>query len=253
MSQSAREGDAGYRPLRIADLPRGLQPREQLKAVGAANVADDVLVAIILRIGIPGLNAAEAARRLLVEFGSLERLSKATVGEIVARKIPGIGETKALQVVAGLELGRRASYQELAKAQDEDVRIGSTQDVAALLQPLVYGSMQERFFVILLGPRNKVLGCPREIAKGQRDEVGLSTNLVFEQPMKEGARAIVVAHNHPAGDPEPSEEDIELTRKLIEAGKLLNIPVYDHVVIGRPTEEHLGFFSIAASGLVKFD
>lgn len=150
-----------YRPLRIVDLPRGLQPREQLKAVGATNVADDVLIAIILRIGVPGVNAVEAARRLLVEFGSLERLSKATVGEIVARKIPGIGETKALQVV--------------------------------------------------------------------------------------------VAHNHPVGDPEPSEEDIELTRKLIEAGKLLNIPVYDHVVVGRPTEEHLVFFSIAASGLVKFD
>ena len=134
-----------YRPLRIVDLPLGLQPREQLKAVGATNVADDVLIAIILRIGVPGLNAVKAARRLLVEFGSLERLSKATVGEIV------------------------------------------------------------------------------------------------------------VAHNHPVGDPEPSEEDIELTRKLIEAGKLLNIPVYDHVVVGRPTEEHLGFFSIAASGLVKFD
>ena len=180
-----------YRPLRIVDLPRGLQPREQLKAVGATNVADDVLIAIILRIGVPGLNAVEAARRLLVEFGSLEHLSKATVGEIVARKIPGIGETKALQVVAGLELGRRAVYQEHAMSKGSDVRIDTTQDI--------------------------------------------------------------VAHNHPAGDPEPSEEDIGLTRKLIEAGKLLNIPVYDHVVIGRPTESHLGFFSIAASGLVKFD
>ena len=160
MSQSAREGDAGYRPLRIADLPRGLQPREQLKAVGAANVA-------------------------------------------------------------------------------------------ALLQPLVYGSMQERFFVVLLGPRNKVLGTPREIARGQRDEVGLATNLVFEQPMKEGARAIVVAHNHPSGDPEPSEEDIELTRKLIEAGRILNIPVLDHVILGVPSSEHAGFFSMAASGSVK--
>ena len=241
-----------YRPLRIVDLPRGLQPREQLKAVGATNVADDVLIAIILRIGVPGLNAVEAARRLLVEFGSLERLSKATVGEIVARKIPGIGETKALQVVAGLELGRCASYQELAKAQDEDVRIGSTRDVAALLQPLVYGSTQERFFVILLGPRNKVLGCPREIARGQRDEVGFAANLVFEQPMKEGARAIVVAHNHSSGDPEPSEEDVELTRKLIEAGRLLNIPVLDHVILGVPSSEHAGFFSMAASGMVKF-
>lgn len=205
MSRNARESDAAYRPLRIADLPRGLQPREQLKSVGAANVADDVLVAIILRIGVPGL-----------------------------------------------ELGRRASYQELAKVQDADVRIDSTQDVAALLLPLVYGSMQERFFVVLLGPRNKVLGRPREIAKGQRDAVGLATNLVFEQPMKEGARAVVVAHNHPSGDPEPSEEDVELTKKLIAAGRLLNIPVLDHVILGIPNEEHAGFFSMAASGMVDF-
>ena len=249
MPRNGRESDAAYQPLRIADLPRGLQPREQLKGVGAANVADDVLLAVILRAGVPGLNVAEAARRLLSEFGSLERLAKATAGEIVARKVPGIGETKALQIVAALELGRRASYQELAKTQGADVRISSTQDVATLLQPLVYGSMQERFFVILLGPRNKVLGQPREIAKGQRDAVGLATNLVFEQPMKEGARAIVVAHNHPSGDPEPSEEDVELTRKLVEAGQLLNIPVLDHVILGRPSAEHAGCFSLAASGM----
>lgn len=252
MPRNGRENDAVYRPLRIADLPRGLQPREQLKRVGAANVADDVLLAVVVRTGVPGLNVAEMSRRLMVKFGSLERLARATPEEIVASGIPGIGETKAQQIVAALEVGRRAAYRERAQSKDADVCITSTQDVAALLQPLVYGSMQERFFVILLGPRNKVLGVPREIAKGQRDEVGLATNLVFEQPMKEGARTIVVAHNHPSSDPEPSEEDIELTKKLIEAGRLLNIPVLDHVILGIPNEEHAGFFSMAASGMVKF-
>jgi len=118
--------------------------------------------------------------------------------------------------------------------------------------PEVYGDKQERFFVIMLGPRNKVMAPPVEIAKGQRDEVALQPNLVFEHPMKEGARAIVVAHNHPSGDPTPSEGDIEMTRKLVDVGRLMNIPILDHLIIGVPSKEHSGFFSMAASELVDF-
>lgn len=108
------------------------------------------------------------------------------------------------------------------------------------------------FFVVMLGPRNRILASPIEIAKGQRDEVALQPNLVFEHPMKEGARAIVVAHNHPSGDPMPSELDVEMTRNLVSAGKLMNIPLLDHLIIGVPTDGHSGFFSIAAAGLVEF-
>jgi len=120
-----------------------------------------------------------------------------------------------------------------------------------VFRPDVYGDKQERFFVIMLGLRNKVMSPPVEIAKGQRDEVALQPNLVFEHPMKEGARAIVVAHNHPSGDPTPSEGDIEMTRKLVDA-RLMNIPVLDHLIVGVPSEGNSGFFSIAASGLVDF-
>jgi DNA repair protein RadC len=180
-------------------------------------------------------------------------LANATYEEIVAKRIPGIGETKALQIVAAIEFGRRCSYSELTKLkQCNEKYIQSSEDVYNILMPLIYGSRQELFYVFLLGPRNKVIGEPREIAKGQRDEVALQPNLVFELALKEGAKAIIVAHNHPSGDPIPSDGDIEMTRKLIDAGHLMNVPLLDHLIIGEPRENHLGFFSVAASKIVHF-
>ena len=246
------ESHASFRALRIEDLPRNLQPREMLKRVGPRHTSDDTLLSIILRIGVPGANVIETAKRLLVAFGSLEALSRATCEEIVAQRVPGIGEAKALQIVAAIEIGRRCSYVELMAAKKNEARyICSSDDVYDLLMPIVYGSKQEQFFVVLLGPRNKVIGGPREIARGQRDEVALQPNIVFEIALKEGARSVIVAHNHPSGDPSPSEEDLAMTRKLVEAGQLMNIPVLDHMILGVPSDVHSGFFSIAASDCLK--
>lgn len=242
-----------YRPLRIGDLPPDLQPREMLKRVGARHASDDTLLAIILRVGVPGANVVETAKRLLAVFGSLENLARATCEEIVAMKIPGVGETKALQILAAIEFGRRCSYSELIRAKRDDTRyIKSSEEVYDLLMPFVYGCRQELFFVILLGPRNKVIGVPREIARGQRDEVALQPNLVFEAAIKEGAKSVIVAHNHPSGDSTPSEEDVSLTQKLVDAGRVMNIPVVDHLILGLPSEGHSGYFSMAAAELIEF-
>lgn len=235
-----------YRPLRVEELPRNLQPREILSRVGAKNSSDDILLSVILRIGVPGANVVETAKRLIIAFGSLDKLASATANEIIAKKIPGIGKVKALEIIAAIEFGRRCSYAELSKDKKANC-IESSQDVYNLLLPLVYGSKQEHFYVILLGPRNRILGSPIEIAKGQRDEVALQPNLVFESALKEGAKSIIVAHNHPSGDPEPSEEDVAMTEKLFEAGKLLNIPVLDHLIVGNPSSQHAGFFSMVAA------
>lgn len=251
--ETAANDSTAYKALRIEDLPEDLQPRELLCKVGPRHVSEDILLAVILRIGVVGANAVETAKRLLAAFGSLSALSAASYREIVAKKIPGVGKTKALGIVASLELGRRCSYTELMKIKSGDAKyIKTTEDAYDLLVPEVYGDKQERFFVILLGPRNKVMSPPIEIAKGQRDEVALQPNLVFEHPMKEGARAIVVAHNHPSGDPTPSEGDVEMTRHLVAAGKLMNIPVIDHLVVGVPSDGNSGYFSIAASGMIEF-
>ena len=233
-----------YKPLRIEDLPRNLQPREILKRVGARHSSDDTLLSIILRVGVPGANVVETSRRLLAAFGSLDQLANASYEEIVAKRIPGIGETKALQIVAAIEFGRRCSYTELVKQNEQSRYISSSDDVYNILMPLIYGSRQELFYVILLGPRNKIIGNPIEIAKGQRDEVALQPNLIFEMAIKEAAKAIIVAHNHPLGDPMPSGGDVEMTKKLIAVGELLNIPVLDHMIIGAPTVDHSGFFSM---------
>lgn len=249
----ANNENIAYKALRIEDLPKDLQPRELLAKVGPRNVGEDTLLAVILRVGVHGANVIETAKRLLVSFGSLDRLARATCGEIVAQKIPGIGQTKASQIIAALELGRRCSYIELIKEKEGgDKYIRTSEDLYDILLPEFYGSTQERFFVVLLGPRNKMLSAPIEVAKGQRDEVALQPNLVFEHPLREGAKAIVVAHNHPSGDPIPSDGDIEITQKLVESGRLINIPVLDHLIVGTPSAEHSGFFSIAASGIVSF-
>ena len=115
----ALESAIKYKALRIEDLPRDLQPREILKRVGPRHSADDTLLSIILRIGVPGANVVEVAKRLLVAFGTLEELSRATPEEIVAKGIPGVGAAKALQIVAAIELGRRCSYSELARSKKD--------------------------------------------------------------------------------------------------------------------------------------
>lgn len=243
-----------YRPLRIGDLPHDLQPRELLKRVGSRHASDDTLLAIILRVGVRGANVVETAKRLLSAFGSLDNLARATCGEIVAKGIPGIGETKALQILAAIEFGRRCSYSELMRTKHNGSGyVKSSEEVYDLIMPIAYGCRQELFFVVLLGPRNKVIGQPREIARGQRDAVALRPNLVFEAAIKEGAVSVIVAHNHPSGDPTPSEEDVTLTRKLVEAGRLMNIPVVDHLILGTPTGGHSGYFSMSAAGLIVFD
>lgn len=138
-----------YKPLRIEDLPRDLQPREILKRVGAQHCSDDTLLSVVLRAGVPGANVVEVSKQLLSVFGSLEGLARATPEEIVANKIPGIGEAKALQIVAAIEFGRRCSYSELSKSRGKTDRcIESSEDVYGLLMPLLYGSRQEHFFVL---------------------------------------------------------------------------------------------------------
>jgi len=241
---------AGYRPLRIVDLPADLKPREILKRVGSRCSSADTLLSVVLRVGVPGANVVETSRRLLTAFGSLSALGRATSGEIVAKRIPGIGETKALQIVAALELGKRCACADGRSASCEARYARTSEDVLDVLIPYIMGRRQESFYVILLGPRNKIIAEPVEVAHGQRDEVALQPNLVYERALKEGACAIIVAHNHPSGDVEPSEEDLNMTRKLIDAGKLLNIALLDHVIVW--AEDGRRFFSIAASGMVDF-
>ncbi len=190
------------------------------------------LLALVLGTGTARRTAVEVARGVLSVCGGLVPLSRATSMELAG--LPGLGHARATRLVAAFELGRRAIVQPLANAT-----IRAPADVYDYLWPRLSGSMQEAFWVLALDARNVVTG-EVEISRGSLTGVEVHPREVFRPLIRHAAAAAVVAHNHPSGDPTPSESDLAVTRRLRRAGDLLGIPVIDHVVIGAD-----GFASIA--------
>jgi DNA repair protein RadC len=183
-------------------------------------------VAELLAVLIGGPRSAGKAQALLARFGSLHGLARAGVTDLVG--VPGVGEGLAVRLLATLELSRR-----LLTPDTERVTIHSPADAAALLQPLLMHREQEYLYVLLLDTRNRVLGEPREVYHGSLNTSLIRVGEVFRDALKANAAAVIVAHNHPSGDPAPSPEDVAVTRALVEAGKLLDCVVLDHLVIGQ--------------------
>ena len=212
-----------YRPT-IRQLPASERPRERLRDRGAAALSNSELLAIILRTGTASENALALATAALARFGGLPGLVRASFGELCAQH--GLGEAKAAQVKAALELGLR-----LVSAQPEErATVRSPQDVSNLLLAEMGLLEQEHMRVLLLNTKNQVLAMP-EVYKGSVNTTQVRLSELFREAIREGCPAIIVVHNHPSGDPTPSGDDIEMTRELIEAGKLLDIDVLDHIVI----------------------
>ncbi len=216
----------GYYP-RITDLPSTDRPRERLAAAGPAALNTNELLAILLRVGIAGENAVRMADRLLAEVGGLPGLHRATYGELC--RLKGIGEAKAAQLMAAIELGSRIAR----STPDEKPIITSPADAANLLMYDLAALDQEYLYVILLDTRNRVLAKPIEVYHGSLNTSLIRVGEVFRDAVRVNAAGIIIAHNHPSGDPSPSPEDVAVTRALVEAGKLLDIDVLDHLVIGR--------------------
>lgn len=214
-----------YRP-RITDLPSDDRPRERLAQIGPEALSNAELLAILLRVGLEGENAVRLAERLLNEVGGLAGLHRASVADLCAHK--GIGEAKAAQLVAAVELGGR-----IARSEPEERRvIRSPADAANLLMYQLSGESQEHLFAVLLDTRNRVIGRPLEVYHGSLNTALIRIGEVFREAIKMNAAALIVVHNHPSGDPSPSPEDVAVTRALAEAGKLLDIELVDHLVIG---------------------
>jgi len=233
----AEDESLEYHP-RIKELPSGDRPRERLAEVGASGLSNAELLAILLRVGLKGTNAVRLAENMLAQMGGLPGLHRASYSDLCA--IKGVGTAKAAQLQAALELGRRIAI----SSPDERVVIKSPADAANLLMYQLAPLDQEYLFVILLDTRNRVMGRPLEVYHGSLNTSLIRVGEVFREAVKQNAAGIIVAHNHPSGDPSPSPEDVAVTRALVEAGKLLDVDVLDHLVIG-----HHRFVSLKERGL----
>jgi DNA repair protein RadC len=236
--------------MTVRELPAEMRPREEFLRRGAASVSDEVLVAIILRSGKRGRNVIDLARDLLRAAGGLGALSRASHEEILAHHIAGLGPVKAMELAAALELGRRAAGQQPAS---EPPSVRDPAGAARLIHPLTHALQQEVFWTLLLDTKNRLIGQPVEASRGLLDASPVHPREVFSKAIRHGAAAVILAHNHPSGDPTPSPEDLRVTRQLIEASRVLGIRVLDHIIVGRPSDSQPGFLSLRDKGLVSFD
>lgn len=222
-----REGGRIAEPpvhARITDWPPEERPREKLMRRGAAGLSDAELLAIIIRSGAGRTTAVEAARRLLVSLGALTHLATRSFQELrIAR---GIGPAKAVAIVAAFELGRRAA----AERRGERLRISSPEDVVRAYQPLQRDLRQEQFTVLLLDSANRLLR-DVTVTSGTLNSSLVHPREVFRPAIAEPAAGIILLHNHPSGNPEPSTEDLHVTRQLVEASRIIGIPIHDHIIL----------------------
>ncbi len=210
--------------MRIKDIPDNNRPRERLLKQGVSVLSDSELLAIILRVGHRKENAIEMSNRLISRFGVGE-LSELSLNEL--QEVNGIGPAKAMTIKALFELGKRH-----ALAKKNLRKITCAKDVYELMKEKLVDLKQEVFVVLYLDTKNHVLK-EEIVTKGTLDSSLIHPREVFRGAIKEGAHSVIVVHNHPSGDPAPSEEDKRITEKLLSAGELLNIEVLDHVIVGR--------------------
>lgn len=229
-------------------MPLRMQPRAIVDREGVEHASDDVLLAILLRTGIRGCNVVELARYLHREYGSLTGLARASIEEL--SRVNGVGRVKAQTLKVALELARRLNEEKLG---DQPV-IKTPDDVAALLMPRSRSLEREVFWTLHLDTRNRVKNTGKfEISEGTLNASLVDPKDVFRAAVSARSASIIVAHNHPSGDPSPSSEDIRVTRKLLEAGRMMEIPVLDHIIIGTATQEHGGYISLRESGMLEFE
>lgn len=217
--------------LRLKDQPASERPRERLVSRGPDALTNAELIAILLRTGVKGANVVQVGQNVLQKFGgSLNTLALASVDEL--RKIPGVGRDKAATLVAGFALARRMERERC----EESPVLDNPPTVVNFLREQNRLRNVEAFQVLLLNTRKRLIRI-EEISNGLLDTLLVHPREVFRAAIAANAAAVVLVHNHPSGDPTPSEADIKATRDLIRAGLLLKIEVVDHIVIGRKTAE----------------
>jgi len=223
----------------IRDWPTDERPRERLLKEGSETLSDAQLLAILLRTGSDQENALQLAIHLLKKFHPLSRLVDVSITELCS--VRGIGPAKAAQLKASFELGRRF----LSSPLSEGVRLHKSRQVFAHFAPGLRGAKKEFFKIILLDQKNKVIR-DVTISEGSLTSTVVHPREVFSPAVRESAASVIFLHNHPSGDPSPSQNDQALTKRLVDVGHLMGIPVLDHVIIGDDR-----YFSFADAGQIE--
>lgn len=209
----------------LHDLPKEERPRERLIKFGEQALSAQELLQLILGRGIAGESVMVTSQKLLSQFGSLQKLAEASIGELSSVK--GIGPAKAAQIKAVFEIGRRISTQTPSYKSKE---LTNPEKVFKFMRSKIKDYSKEHFYVIALNSRNWSVS---EISIGTLDSSLVHPREVFSEAIKNKAASVIFVHNHPSGDPEPSEEDLAITKKLIDSGNVLGIKVIDHIIITR--------------------
>ena len=217
--------------LRLKDQPASERPRERLREQGPDSLNHGELLAILLRTGLKGTTVVEIGKHLVQRYGSLNALARTSWQELA--KEPGLGPDKAVTLLAAFTLARRL----VKEVQGEAPLLDTPEAVAARMREEARLREAETFLVLMLNTRRRLIGEPVKISDGTLDTILVHPREVFKPAIAANAAALILVHNHPSGDPTPSEADIKVTRDLIRAGQLLKIEVLDHVILGRATQE----------------
>ena len=232
--------NGAYR-MTIADWPENERPRERLMASGVFKLSDAELLAILIRTGSGKMTAIDVAREILSRSGGLKKLGEMDYHQIRDMNISGVGDTKAVTVVAALQLARRL---EAAESEKPDPIIKTSEDVARIYIPKLRDLRKEIFMTLLLASNHRVIK-DTIVSEGILNASVVTPREVFREALAVMAGAIVLIHNHPSGNLEPSREDIQLTRQMVVVGKAMNIPVLDHIIVAGN-----GYTSFADRGLL---
>ncbi len=232
-------------PNRLRETVIGERPQERMEKYGATALSDTELLAMLLRSGTHGLDVLTLSARLIAEAGSLPKLIGWRVEDY--EKLKGIGRVKALQLVTVMEIARRV----LGQQGEEAPLLTRAELICAYLQPLVTGLDVEKFWVLCLNRKNRLIKRV-EITSGTANAALAHPREVFRAAIRESASAVVCVHNHPSGDPAPSAPDLHVTRTLREAAKAVEIDLLDHVIVGRAAADPIGrgYFSFREAGLL---
>lgn len=211
--------------IMIKDIPLSERPRERLLKYGKESLSNEELLSIILKTGTKNYSAKELSNHILKNFKNIKEMKYITINKLT--EINGIGEVKAIELLAALELGKRVYYIE----QKEKVLLNSSKKIYEYFKNIFIEEYQECFYALYLDTKSKLISY-KLLFKGTINSSCVHPREVFKNAFLESAYSIIVIHNHPSGDPTPSNEDIKVTETLMQIGKIMAIPVVDHIIIG---------------------